>query len=75
MISLVLLGISGCALGMLLIMTSLHPQRNVLTRVLFRINTFMPRAGSMSDEKWVLLNGVGTLLAALFWLLCLMRFR
>jgi uncharacterized membrane protein HdeD (DUF308 family) len=64
--SLALLGIVMCAGGMLYIVTSLNPQRNSVTRHLFRITTFLPRVGSMTDEKWVLVNGVVFLLAGLF---------
>jgi|CZKY01.1.fsa_nt_gi hypothetical protein len=68
-----LVGMGGCALGMLLIATSLNPQRNVVTRPLYRMWTFLPRVGSMTDEKWVLVNGVCMLLVGLFFLLSLVR--
>ncbi len=63
--SLALLGIVMCAGGMLYVVTSLNPQRNFVTRVLFRITTFLPRVGSMTDEKWVLVNGVVFLLVGI----------
>jgi hypothetical protein len=62
------LGAGGLALGLLSIVTSLNPQRNFVTRVLFRINTFLPRAGSMTDKKWVLINGVAILLVGVLFI-------
>ncbi len=61
-------GTSAIAAGFLMIVTSLNPQRNFVTRFLFRINTFLPRVGSISDEKWVLINGVAVLLVGLIFL-------
>ncbi len=45
--------------GMLVIFTSRRPQTNSITRVIFRLWTLAPRVGSMTDETWVLLNGIG----------------
>lgn len=56
------------ALGTLLVLTSLDPHRNLLTRMLYRIWTVMPRAGSMTDAKWVLSNGIALLLAGVLFL-------
>jgi uncharacterized membrane protein HdeD (DUF308 family) len=63
--SLAVLGTLMCLGGMLYIVTSVNPQRNSLTKVIYWITTCMPRAGSMTDEKWVLVNGVVLLLVGL----------
>lgn len=47
--------------GTLLIVTSRSPNKNALTKVSFRMCTIAPRVGSMRDETWVLINGVGLL--------------
>ena len=62
---LVFLGVIMIAGGMLYIVTSVNPQRNFLTQILYWITTIMPRVGSMTDKKWVLVNGVVLLLVGL----------
>lgn len=56
-------------LGTLLVITSRNPNRNSLTGAIFKVWTFFPRAGSMSDARWVLINGVGLMVAAVFFLI------
>ena len=60
-------------LGILLVLTYLDPQRNPLTRTVYRLWTILPRVGSMTDRQWILMNGVvllvgGTVLVSLFFL-------
>ena len=63
-------------LGIMLIVTSVNPQRNSVTRVLFRIWTFVPRVGSsMRDETWILLNGIGVLIGFLVYFLSLIHYH
>jgi uncharacterized membrane protein HdeD (DUF308 family) len=61
----VFMGVFFVVAGALLIRISLFPTRNALTRTLFRLSTIMPRAGSMTDETWVMVNGVGLLVGGL----------
>ncbi len=60
--------------GLLLVLTSRNSERNALTRLLFKIWTVMPRAGSMTDQTWVMINGIGLLLGgAVFVVLLLLQ--
>jgi len=49
------------SLGVLLVLTSLFPQKNSLTKAVHWLWTITPRAGSMSDETWVMVNGITVL--------------
>jgi hypothetical protein len=56
-------GFISLTIGMLLILTSFFPQRNLLTKTLYWLCTLAPRIGSISDKTWVMVNGIGLLLA------------
>jgi uncharacterized membrane protein HdeD (DUF308 family) len=61
------LGIVFLGFGLALIQAARFPRRNVLTETLYRL-TITPRVGSMKDETWVTINGVGMLVAGLAFL-------
>ncbi len=53
-----ILGICFLAMGVLVVRTALLTTRNALTKMVYWLCTIAPRAGSMSDEKWVMINGI-----------------
>lgn len=49
--------------GTVLIVTSRNPTKNALTKISYRLVTITPRVGSMTDQTWVLINGLALLIA------------
>jgi hypothetical protein len=62
------LGICFFVIGVLLLLTSLFPQKNSLTKTVYWLWTIAPRVGSITDEKWVMINGIGMLVGGLLFL-------
>ena len=44
--------------GVLTIQAAKFPTKNSLTKAIYWMSTIMPRMGSMTDETWVMVNGV-----------------
>lgn len=61
-------GVYCLAIGVLLLQAAVFPTRNSLTKAIFWLCTIAPRAGSMTDATWVMINGVGMLLAGVLML-------
>ena len=62
------LGICFLVIGALLVLTSMFPRGNALTKTLYWLWTIAPRVGSMTDEKWVMINGIAMLVGGLVFL-------
>jgi hypothetical protein len=48
--------------GVLLVQTALFPTKNSLTKAIYWMSTILPRMGSMTDEFWMMINGIVMLL-------------
>ena len=55
--------------GMVTIDAARFPSRNSLNKFFYWMHTLPPRIGSMADETWVLVNGIGSLVVGLVLLL------
>jgi hypothetical protein len=47
--------------GIVTIQAAVFPTKNSLTKAIYWMVTISPRMGSMTDETWVIVNGVGLL--------------
>ena len=52
-------------MGVVTIQAAIVPTKNSLTKAIYWMNTVMPRMGSMSDETWVKVNGVGLMVGGI----------
>jgi hypothetical protein len=60
-----ILGVWFLIWGVLTIQAAIVPTKNSLTKAIYWMNTVMPRMGSMSDETWVKVNGVGLMVGGI----------
>jgi hypothetical protein len=56
-----ILAVCFIIMGVLLVLTALFPQRNSVMKGVYWLWTILPRAGSMTDKTWVMINGIGLL--------------
>ena len=60
-----ILGVGFLIWGVVTIQAAIVPTKNSLTKAIYWMNTVMPRMGSMSDETWVKVNGVGLMVGGI----------
>ena len=51
--------------GIVTIQAAVFPTKNSLTKAIYWMTTISPRMGSMTDATWVMINGIGLLVAGL----------